>query len=133
MNGRNSEIDRMEAALKSALRREPAPEGMADRVLACIAEQRSSEAKTTYEHLLAPFTRPLARWAAASALASAMILGAVYHHQAQLKAEREHAEGEAAKRQLVLALRIAGSKLQLAKSKVNEISSTETSGRQVKE
>jgi hypothetical protein len=38
---------------------------------------------------------------------------------------REHARGEAAKQQLMLALRIAGSKLQLARSKVNQINQSE--------
>jgi hypothetical protein len=47
------------------------------------------------------------------------------------QARREHAQGEAAKQQLMLALHIAGSKLQLAKARVNEISPT--NHQQVKE
>ena len=39
---------------------------------------------------------------------------------------RERAQGEAAKKQLMLALRVAGSKLQLAKSKVNEMNTNPT-------
>ena len=46
---------------------------------------------------------------------------------------REHAQGEAAKQRLMLALRVAGSKLQLAKAKVNEMNMNQNKTRQVKE
>ena len=45
-------------------------------------------------------------------------------NQAAAVLQRQRAEGEAAKQQLMLALRIAGSKLQLAKEKVNEINTS---------
>jgi hypothetical protein len=43
---------------------------------------------------------------------------------------RERAQGEAAKQRLMLALRIAGSKLQLAKSRVNEINAVHSEKRE---
>ena len=46
---------------------------------------------------------------------------------------REQAKGEAAKQRLMLALRVAGSKLQLAKAKVNEMNANENKNRQVKD
>lgn len=69
------------------------------------------------------------RWAAAAALAGALLAGGIQYRRVQ----RERAEGEAAKQQLMLALRIASSKLQLAKAKVNEINRNDGKNRQVKE
>jgi hypothetical protein len=57
------------------------------------------------------------RWAAFTTVSICLVIGGVRYRNLQ----RERANGEAAKQQLMLALRIAGSKLQLAKSKVNEI------------
>jgi len=133
MNHNDPEFDRMEEALKKALRRQQAPDAFANRVLARVAQQELDRVLTKRESILTFFTRPLTRWATATALATAMIVGGLYYRRAELKAERERAEGEAAKQQLVLALRIAGSKLQLAKSKVKQIDGNENSNRQVKE
>jgi hypothetical protein len=54
-----------------------------------------------------------------------MILGVHLH-----SVRRERAQGEAAKQRLMLALRIAGSKLQLAKSRVNEINAVQSEKRE---
>ena len=67
------------------------------------------------------FTQPLVRWAAMGATATALVMGGIHYRSVQ----RERAKGEAAKQQLMLALRIAGSKLQLAKTRVNEINATQ--------
>jgi len=132
-NDRRMEEERTEEALRNALCRRPAPEGFADRVLARVAEgrladPRLAESGFAEESLIRPIGRhrvpwlrifavPVVRWAAAVVICVALVVGGLYHRNVQ----RERAQGEAAKRQLILALRIAGSKLQLAKSKINQI------------
>lgn len=103
--------------LKGALRRREPPGGFTERVLARIAAGEAPQSAPQRESWLRFFTQSLVRWAAAAALA-ALIAGGIQYRRVQ----RERAEGEAAKQQLMLALRIAGGKLQLAKAKVNEIS-----------
>ena len=125
----NKDPNHLDDALKNALRRQEAPGGFADRVLARVANQNSTEESTRRGAWLVFFTQPLVRWGALAAIATAMIMGVVHVRTVQ----RERAEGEAAKQQLMLALRIAGSKLQLAKAKVNEINAVETQDHQVKE
>jgi len=114
----DKDTNRMEEALKNAFRRREAPEGFADRVLSRVTE-RSSDKPMVLRHQswLRLFSQPLVRWAAATGVCAALVAGGIYYRNVQ----REHAEGEAAKQQLVLALRIAGSKLQLAKSKVQQV------------
>lgn len=131
-----AKIDGVDAALKTALCRQSAPEGFADQVLARIAaqnlaqppERRNSWFSLFMQPILTQpiFIQPVVRWAALAAFATAMIFG-VYIYNIR----REHAQGEAAKKQLMLALRVAGSKLQLAKSKVNDMNTDPT--RHVKE
>jgi len=118
-----------EEELKRALRRRNAPAGFADRVLAHVAMEKAAQSAPRRESMLTFFTQPLVRWTAATALAGTLIAGSIHCRNLQ----RERAEGEAAKQQLMLALRIAGSKLQLAKAKVNEINVNEGKNRQVKE
>jgi hypothetical protein len=124
----DGDMKRTEDALKKALRREEVTDGFADRVLARVASQRSAQPESSRALWLNFFTRPLARWAVAAALSTAMILGIHVN-----KVRRERAQGEAAKQRLMLALRIAGSKLQLAKSRVNEINAGQTEKREEKE
>jgi len=118
---------RMDDALRNALRRQEAPDGFADRVLARVAQQNLAPNPVRHDSWLRFFTQPIVRWAALAAVAGAMILGV---HVYQVR--RERAEGEAAKQRL-MALRIAGTKLQLAKSKVNEMNANQTTNRHVKE
>jgi hypothetical protein len=118
-------MTRLDDELKNALRRQEAPEDFADQVLARVAEQKLRQ-KPRHESWMTFFTQPLVRWAALAAVAAAMILGVIHMRTV----ERQHAEGEAAKQRLMLALHIAGSKLQLARVKVNEIN---TDQKQVKE
>jgi len=107
--------NRMEDALKDALRRREAPAGFAERVLARVRERSAAKPATwQWESWLQFFRQPLVQWTALAAVSAALIAGGIEYRQVQ----RERAQGEAAKQQLILALRIAGSKLQLAKSKV---------------
>jgi hypothetical protein len=111
-------MNRLEDALREALRREPAPDGFAERVLRA-AESRS-EARVNsgglWARLGAAFRGPRVRWAAGFA-AAAMVFSAV-----EVRNQRERVEGEKAKQQLMLALRITGGKLRLAKAGVYRMS-----------
>ena len=118
--------DGMDDALKSALRRQDAPDGFADRVLARVAMQNQPPVRR--DSWLSLFTQPIVRWAALAAVATAMIAGVHVYN-----VHREQAKGEAAKQRLMLALRVAGSKLQLAKAKVNEMNANQIRNHQVKE
>jgi hypothetical protein len=117
----DNDTNRMDEVLKRALHREQAPDGFADRILARASETPLAARSSAAEPILAGswlrfFTRPLVRWATLTALATAMFLSVHFH-----SVWRERARGEAAKQRLMLALRIAGSKLQLAKSRINQI------------
>jgi hypothetical protein len=115
--------------LKSALRRREPPDRFAERVLARVAAETASQSAPRRRSWRTFFTQPLARWAAAAVVAGALIAGGIHYRNLQ----RERAEGEAAKQQLMLGLRIAGSKLQLAKAKVNDINVDDGKNHQVKE
>jgi hypothetical protein len=122
----------IETALRQALRREPAPEGFDARILARVAERTGASSRPPVSGWLGaffgqPIVLSMTRWATAAGLAMALIAGGLEYRNLQ-RERRERAAGEAAKQQLMLALRIAGSKLQLAKSKVNQINA-DRSGR----
>lgn len=119
MTGQNP--NQFEEVLKRAFSREDAPPDFANRVLARVAEQSSKGQRAT-DSWWQVFTQPLVRWAAITATAASVLIGGIHYRTVQ----RERAQGEAAKQQLMLALRIAGSKLQLAKAKVNDINATPT-------
>jgi hypothetical protein len=116
-------MSRFDDELKSALRRQDPPQGFADRVLARAAEQGTREVKPARREWLKIFAQPLRwpvlRWAAVAAVSAALVLGGVHYRNVQ----RERARGEAAKERLLLALRIAGNKLQLARTRVDQINS----------
>jgi|SRR5579863_521828 len=121
--------------LKNALRRREAPQGFADRVLARAAQQASQRPRSAWRNawrkiFAQPFvpwigprtlTGAFARWAAVAAVSAALVVGGVHYRNVR----RERAQGEAAKERLLLALRIAGSKLQLARTRVDQINSDE--------
>jgi hypothetical protein len=111
----------LEDALKNALRREDAPDSFVAHVLASVA-QKKTVAHTENRNWFSLFSQPLVRWVAFAAVSIGLVIGGVHYRNVQ----RERAEGEAAKQQLMLALRIAGSKLQLAKEKVKEINQPQT-------
>jgi len=118
--GVNSDRTRTEEALKAALRHEEVPPGFAERVLARVAEQ-NSVSQALRDPWWRVFSRPIVRWAAVTATAASLLIGGIHYRNVQ----RERVEGEAAKQRLMLALRIAGSKLQLARARVNEINATQ--------
>ncbi len=111
-------MSRLEDALRDALRREPAPEGFAERVLRA-AENPSAvrvDSGGLWARLGAAFRAPRIRWAAALTAAALMVA------TVEVRERRERAEGERAKQQLMLALRITGGKLALAKAGVYRMS-----------
>ena len=116
MTEANKNPNLLEDALRNALHREDAPEGFVLQVLA-RAQQQNAAHEAHRTSWLSIFSQPLVRWAALAAVSVCLVIGGVHYRNLQ----RQRAEGEAAKQQLMLALRIAGSKLQLAKEKVNEI------------
>lgn len=102
----------LEDALRIALRREPAPVGFAQRVLArAVGEQHPG-------FFFALFHSPAFRFAATAVLVIAVV-GGIFTYR---RHERERVAGEEARQQLMLALRISGSKLQYAQHKVQEVS-----------
>jgi len=114
-------MSRFEDELRRALRREEPPDGFAERVMARI-QNRDREAAGVraaagpWRRLLAAFRAPRLRWATACAAAVLLVGGLEYRAQ-----RLERAEGERAGRQVMLALRITGSKLRLAQARVRRI------------
>ncbi len=108
-------MNRFEDALREALRREDPGEDFTQRVLAAVPRRREKTAGWR-ERLVSAFRLPVFRLAAATALGAVLIVSGVEYRQARIRSE-----GEAAKQQLMLAMRIAGAKLHAAQTKVLEI------------
>lgn len=111
-------MSRLDDALREALRREPAPDGFAERVLRSVGNPAavSRDSVGLWARLGAAFRGPRVRWTAAL-VAAGLAFTAV-----EIREQRERAEGERAKQQLMLALRITGGKLRLAKAGVYRMS-----------
>jgi hypothetical protein len=104
--------DRLEDELRRALRRGEPPEGFTERVLAAAAEPSARR----MDHPRAAalwFHSPVFRWAMVAAACLLLVTGAARYRQ-----HRIEARGEAAKAQLMLALRITGGKLEAIRAKV---------------
>ncbi len=101
--------------LRRALRRVEPPSGFAERVLERAAsgdEGATAARRGTTQRL---HRAPMVRWATAAALAIAVTSGGMWY-----RAEQRHAQGEAARRQVLIGLRIASDKLQSIRLKVNQ-------------
>ncbi len=108
-------MSRLDDALREALRREdPGPEFTA-RVLAAAAGAQPKQ--SWWRTFVSGFHPAKWRWATVGALACALLVGGgiEYRHQ------QEERQGRQAKEQLVLALRIAGSKLNAARNRVQQL------------
>ena len=118
--------------LKHALRREePAPD-FADRVMARVAELQKREKpgeKTDWlRRLVGFFQPPRMKWGIAGAMAVLLIVAGLGVHARRENERRrlaEIAEGERAKEQVMLAMRITSAKLNVAKKKVHEATDRE--------
>lgn len=98
-------MSRLDDELRQALRREEPPPGFAGRVLARV---ESAERGRRW------WAWPRLSWAAALAATLLLTAGIEFQHQRHVRAE-----GERAKEQVMLALRITGSKLQFVKEKIH--------------
>lgn len=116
-----NEPNELDDELRSALRREPAPAGFAERVLQRVEEQATAAGPARSGSRAAPVRWSIFSLAAAAALVAAVAGGIQYRSFERARAER--AAGEAAKEQVIEALRITASKLQLVREKVREVGS----------
>lgn len=113
MMSSQDQFEDLERALKRALRREDPPEGFDLRVIAKLREREL--AHPSRPRIFSWMRTPVFRFAASAALLLAIFSGVVEYQ----RIERRREAGEAARRELLLALRITGSKLQYAQDKVN--------------
>jgi hypothetical protein len=114
-------MSRFEDALREALRRQEPPAGFAGRVMARIQSRDRGtagvrDATGSWSGLLPAFRAPRLRWATACAAVVLLVGGLEYRSE-----KLERAEGERARREVMLALRIAGSKLRLARAHVQRM------------
>jgi hypothetical protein len=106
----------LENELRKALERREPPDGFAERILAQL-EPTPNPKRGWREALISLVRLPELRWAAVGAVACLMLtLGALNYRRVQ----QERAEGEAAKAQVMQALRIASKKLNVTWRKVQE-------------
>ena len=101
--------------LRRALRRVEPPPGFAERVLQLATEGGASTFAPRRSAMRRLFGGPVVRWATAATLAVA-VAGGVWYRAGQ----RRQAQGEDARRQVLVGLRIASSKLQAIEAKVNQ-------------
>jgi hypothetical protein len=107
--------------LKNAFRREEPPAGFTERVLARI--QSAPARKPDWRKGFRKFFRMRAlQWATAAALGVAIVIGIVAYHRHQ-RTLADRAEGEKARAQVMLALHIASTKLNVALREVQRAES----------
>jgi hypothetical protein len=98
--------DEFEQELREQLQARPAPEGFADRVMARVPKRPARRGWIG-------FSTPVWQWAVAALLVLGMVVGGLERERQQ------RIEGEHARDQVLLALRIAGSTLRDVQDKVN--------------
>ena len=114
-------MTRFEDQLRAALQNEEPPTGFADRVLAQAAERDERRKRSLWFQVRNMFVVRRLSWAAA-AVAIVVVASGV-----GIRVEEERrAEGEAAKRQVMLALRITGEKWQVAAREISSKTDTRT-------
>ena len=119
-------MNRLEQELKKAMQRVEPPAGFAERVLARAASEKEKKKRRSFFGFGFGFEWLGAsnlRWAAASALCVVLATSGILYHREQ------HRKGEEAKEQLMLALRITSSKLQIATDSIRDISAPQEPGR----
>ncbi len=108
----------LEQELKNALRREEPSAEFTGRVLARIASETTAKPHESWrETLRGLFHRRAWRWASAAAMCLAIVIGAFAYRRHQ----QEVARGEKAREQVMLALHIASSKLNVALRQVKRV------------
>ena len=108
-----------EQELKRALRRCDPPKGFTDRVLAGLALEEPQR-QPMPRPIVSIWHWPVLRWATVAAM---FVIGAGGVGYRMHEQRVEAASGQAAKRQVMLALRITGSKLRVAQKKLKAVES----------
>jgi hypothetical protein len=133
-------MNRFDEELKLALRREEPSPDFTDRVMARVAELQKREKQgeeAGWLRRLAEFFQPTQmKWAMAGAMAILLVIaGFGVHHRRESERKRlaEIAEGERAKEQVMLAMRIVSAKLKVAQKKVNEAAGHEDRGSKIED
>jgi len=103
-------MNRLEDELRNALKRVEPPDGFAQRTLTRAVAARQ-------QPRIGMFMQPAFRWALTGAMCLLLAVAGIEYRQTK----QEQARGEAAKAQLMLALRITAGKLQLAQDRVRQI------------
>jgi type VI protein secretion system component VasF len=106
-------MNNFEDDLRQALRRKAPPEGFSERVL-----ERAGSHPVRSPQLKRGSWFPIPRWAVAAALVLCVVGGFELHRQRQ-----HRVEGELAKQQVILALKITAEELQFAQKKIEELNS----------
>jgi len=107
-------MTRLEDELRAALHTEEPPAGFAERILALAAERERRRERSLWFQFKNSFAVHRLRWAAAVAAIVVVASGVGLHVQ-----EQRRAEGEAAKRQVMLALRITSEKWRVAAKEIS--------------
>ena len=110
-------MEPMEEKLRRAMRREEPSGEFTARVLARVGKEKQHQPWWRDW-----FVTPGLRRATAVVLCVLFGGGVIYQHEQA----RRHAEGEAAREQVMLALRIAGTKVKLAQDRVQQMSERNT-------
>jgi hypothetical protein len=133
-------MSRFDEELKLALRREEPSPDFTGRVMARVAElqkrEKPGEEAGWLRRLAEFFQPPRMKWATAGAMAILLVIaGFGVHHRRESERKRlaEIAEGERAKEQVMLAMRIASAKLNAARKKVRETASHEDRGSKIED
>ncbi len=114
-------MTRLEDQLRAALQHEEPPAGFADRVLALAAKQDERRERSLWFQFRNMFAVHRLSWAAAAVAIVVVASGVGIRVE-----EQRRAEGEAAKRQVMLALRITGEKWQVAAKEISGKTDTRT-------
>jgi hypothetical protein len=110
-------MTRFEEQLKQALTRQDPPQDFNARVLTALEERRARSSTRVWRW----WARWAHSWQLAPALAAllALSVGAIYQEHQRI------ARGEAAKEKLLMAMHVAGAKLQEARDRVSKVEATE--------
>ena len=101
-------IDDFERELREQLTARDAPEGFANRVMARVAVREKVHERRRW------FRQPVWQWAAVTALAAVVAVGVGLQHERE-----QRREGEEARAQVMLALRITGTTLRDVEQNIN--------------
>jgi hypothetical protein len=136
-------MNRFDDELRRAFNREEPSPDFTDRVMARVAELQKREKPgegAGWLRRLAEFFQPpqmkWMKWATAGVIAVVLVIaGFGVHHRRESERRRlaEIAEGERAKEQVMLAMRIASAKLNVAQKKVRETVSHKDRGSKIED